>query len=591
MRKPFRHASVILPVVMAAACGDDAMFSPSAGQALVGRAAGGRVAADTAFRITGAEQPLAVGQSVQLKLTSDVLRPSALRAPTWKSGDATALTVDGAGVATALRGGVTVTVTATTAAGVATAQVTTAAPATAPAAPAPVDTTAPPAPAPAPVTTAGAVTIPLTVTRFDGGTGPVLVSNAIPLQRGALRADGLRNVRVVVNGAEQPVYVEALRGLHPDGSLRSVLVQWRYSLGASSVPAALTLGTPRATADLSRPAESRSVPAAVALPAAPEYVVATGFAGPTVTEAASAAMPNVSNWDARFREFADYQWTQTRDEWGGNYYDRAHIYYVMWARTGNPTYWYRGTRMAVTYRTGYVEAYGTVSPHWAQIEGLGSHYATTGDTASLTAVGTIARTMGWWFENLGPEADASGVDSRIRARSLMAVFTLWKYAEPSAQPALATQLDGMLTASLRGQAANGGYPISAACGGTNNFMDGMLDDTLIKLYDEYKPDPRIPDAVRRSADYLWTQWNPTAKAIQYISVVCPNVGSPTDLWPALNTMSVNAFAWTYARTRDVTYRDRADALFAGTVYGANFFSSKEFNQTFHSSFRYLAYRR
>jgi hypothetical protein len=50
-------------------------------------------------------------------------------------------------------------------------------------------------------------TIDLTVVRFAGGTGTVLVSCGIPLAPGMRRAGQSKLVRLLVNGDEHPVFV------------------------------------------------------------------------------------------------------------------------------------------------------------------------------------------------------------------------------------------------------------------------------------------------------------------------------------------------------------------------------------------------
>jgi hypothetical protein len=435
-----------------------------------------------------------------------------------------------------------------------------------------------------------AVSVPLTVTRFDGGTGPVLVSNAIPLAPGALRPENVRNVHMLVGGADQPVYVEALRGRHPDGTLRSVLVQWRYNMTSASMPATFTVSDPRTVADLPRPAEARGVPAAAALPASPDYLVSTNLVGPTLTAAASAAVPNVAKWEENFRTWGDTHWTQTGDGWGGNFYDRAAAYYAMWARTANPVFWHRGTRMAMGYRTGYVEANNSSSAHWAQIPGLERHYRLTGDVASIDAISTIARSNGWYFNRLGPEY--TDMDNRMRARIVQSMVSLWRLAAtPEEAASNARTIDGMLDQVLSAQSPDGAYRVAVACGQTMNYMDGMLNDVLIDTYETYRRDARIPGAVRRSADYLWTQWRAPSHAFQYLSGNCAGVGATTDLWPALNQLIVNTFAWTHAQGAGTVYRDRADQIFGASVYNSALHISKEFNQQYVTSYNYLAYRR
>ena len=192
-------------------------------------------------------------------------------------------------------------------------------------------------------------------------------------------------------GVEQSIYVEALTGLHPDGSLRSVLVQSNYNLGSTPVNGEFIVGMPRTAPALAQPNAPRATPAAVALPTDPNYLVSTELSGPMLTAAASAALgPTYVKYDQDFATYADYHWGIEGSQWENDYYDRALIYYVMWARTGNPVYWYRGTQFAYSYRENYlriaVETYGGAQPYQVQLEGIEKHYILTGDTLSRHVV-------------------------------------------------------------------------------------------------------------------------------------------------------------------------------------------------------------
>ncbi|HNV75951.1 MAG TPA: hypothetical protein PKH96_14830, partial [Gemmatimonadaceae bacterium] len=72
--------------------------------------------------------------------------------------------------------------------------------------------------------------VALIVTRLTGQAGEALVSSAIPLRRGAIRPDAVSGARLVVDGAPVDAAIEGTTGLHADGSLRSVVVQFRTVL-------------------------------------------------------------------------------------------------------------------------------------------------------------------------------------------------------------------------------------------------------------------------------------------------------------------------------------------------------------------------
>jgi hypothetical protein len=450
---------------------------------------------------------------------------------------------------------------------------------------------------------AGAQSIPVLLRRFDGADGDVVVSNAIPLAPGALWAGQERRVRLVLGTGdamvEQGLYAAPLASRHRDGSLRTVLVQFRVrmgandqyrgriELGAGDRPSALTIASPVGPAQAS--------PSAAVLPSDPEYLIRTDLVGSTITAARGAALGGVfARYEGDFAGYADPAWANSGATWEQNYYDRALIYYAWWVRTGNPTYWWRATRFATVYRTGYVEANGyAASPHWAQLEGLEKHYILTGDEASRVAVLRMAENFTRYLpEYYGSESS----ESRIMARFILSALLSWRLTPAGQTPTgiaprdWGAQIDFLLEKNRVWQHADGSYPAKMLCGGQLNYMVGLLNDVLIKTYEQYRQDPRLVDVVRRANDYMWaTQWVPSRQLFAYASVACPNVGDQT---PAndLNGLFVTSYGWLYKQTGDARYRTAGDAILAGAVQNAVLTGTKQFNQQYTSSFRYLGYR-
>jgi hypothetical protein len=421
----------------------------------------------------------------------------------------------------------------------------------------------------------------------------VLASSGIPLAPGALTAAQASQLRLFVGGTEQALYVEPLQGTHAGGSLRAILVQFNYPLAEGKpVQAQLVLGQARGTTDIAKPSASRTNPVAVALPTNPSYLISTQIVGPTISVTASSQLSAThAKYEQDFVTYADKHWALEGSCWENDYYDRALAYYGYWVRSGNIEYWKRANAQAVAYRTNYLEpnAYNS-SPHWAQLEGLEKQYLLTGDDASRVALGGVADKLNAGYQPTLGNTD-NWWDNRIQARLLQSYLLAWQVNAPSGAglswPAL---LDGGLTKILGTQSADGSYRFTSLCGESLNFMAGLLNDVMIKYYTYYQADARIPGAVKRSVDFLWnTQWDATAQAFKYISGPCATEGAPTPA-PDLNGLIVTSFSWTYRMSLDATYRDRADAVFAGGVNGAWLDGSKQFNQEYTSSFRHLGYR-
>jgi len=526
--------------------------------------------------------------------------------PVYRSSNAAALKVDSTtGTATAVAAG-TATITAVMSGVTGTFRTITVAP------------QAPPPPPPPPPPAGSIVT---SIRRFDGLNGAATVSTGVPLAPGALRPGQDSLVRVYVGGVEQAAYVTGLTGVHNDGSLRAVLVQFKVASLASATPlagqiaigsvrpAAMRIAAPLFTPGTLVTGAPAGLPQAAVLPTDPNYLVTTDLAGGTLTAAATAPLGTVfARYDTDFKTHADVLWAAEGAAWAAaNYYDRALIYYAMWARTGDPTYWSRAGQLAYDYRTKYLEPnnYGA-SPHWMLIEGLEKHFLMTGDEKSRISVIKTANAVYNGYINSGYMTSRQG-ESRIAARVLHGALLGWRMSPPGspAVPGLPTtpdwgsRVETALDKIEVWQAADGSWPAPGqVCGGQLNYMVGLLDDAMIKTSDYYLPaatsraaiQGRIKTMITKAAGYLWnTQWVAASKSFQYASVLCTGIGGLNPS-PDLNNLIVTTYGWLYRQTGDVTYRNEAEQIFAGGVTQAFVSGTKQFNEEYTASFRYLAYR-
>jgi hypothetical protein len=428
------------------------------------------------------------------------------------------------------------------------------------------------------------------------GVDTVVVSSGVPLPPGLLRPGATRRVRLQLDYGsgftEQPVYVEQLTSVHPDGSLRSILVQFRASMSGRAPRARLVFDAPRAAAmDLRAPAGvKRGLPDYVALSTTPNYLLTTDLVGPTLSASVSRSLgPMFVRYENDFVKFMDSQWAQYGVNWeSSNYYDRVLINYAWWVRTGDPKWFDRATQIAVDYRARYLEKNNfSASPHWAQLEGLELHYLLTGDSASKRAVIRTATNLFGGFDYRIGDANDAYTENRIQARVIQSYYLAWRLGDTSAP--WEARLDAALNGILSTQSKDGGYRFKNTCYHTLNYMAGLLNDQLIKHYTYYRADPRIPIAVQKSADYLLTQWMPAQQALQYYDGECPGSGGRTPAADVNNLIS-GTFAWVYLRTGEQRYRQAADAFFAGGVRGAYLTGVKQLNESYTNSFRYLAWR-
>jgi hypothetical protein len=478
-----------------------------------------------------------------------------------------------------------------------------------------------PAPTPTP-TPVPATSIAVQVVRFDGGSGAATVSTGVPLAPGALRPGQEANVRVYVGGIEQAAYVAGLSSRHADGSLRAVLVQFRAtSLGSTPAtgfialgtarPAAMTLGSEIVAPGARTAGTPAGLPQAAVLPTSPSYLISTDLVGPTIASAATSALGgSFAKYETNFTTYNESLWAAQGAGYNdANYYDRALVYYAFWARTGNATYWARAGRMAYDYRVNYLEPAGFgASPHWSQLEGIEKHYLLTGDEKSRTAVTNTAYMLQSAYLNSNYMTSRSG-ESRIAARVLHAQLLAWRLT-PAGSPAImfrsanmggvnwGANVETAITKLVAWQKADGSYPSGEVCGGQLNYMVGLLNDALIKTYDYYVPTTSsrtalqgtIQTLVQKAADYLWsTQWVAGSSAFKYASVSCSGIGG-TGAAPDLNLLIVGGYGWLSKRTGNATYLTEGDAIFSGGVAKAYIQLTKQFNENYTSSFRYLGYR-
>jgi uncharacterized protein YjdB len=535
--------------------------------------------------VTPSTASLSVGQTVQASATIIDASGTTLTgvAPTWTSSAPSVASVAANGLITAIGAG-TASITASSGGKSAAAAITVQG----------TGTTGSPSGSPP-----GGTHIALGILRFDGGSGNVLVSNGIPLPKGLVSPTALSNVRLFMGGVEQSIYIEALSGRYPDGSLRSILVQFNANLSLPQI-GELVVGDPRVAPTLPRPTADRSQPTAAALPTDVTYLISTGIGGPTISAAANAARGgSFAKYESDFVQWADYHWNFDGPRWGDNYYDRAAIFYAAWARTGNPEYWRRGNAYAFNYRHDYVEpANYAVSDYWYMGEGLVRHYLATGDSSSFFAVGRIAQQYPICVHTPAENpncylAPLTGwEDVRGDARVLQILFNAWVLQSPG-DPAYGTFDWGALLQRatdlvLSNQQPNGGYSAQIFCYGAAPYQVGLLNDQLIRQYLYFNADSRIPTSVINSTKWLWTQWIPASAAFHYNSVDCSSnyqgvaVGG---LEPAadLTGMLVHSFAWAAKQSNDPTLISAARTVFDGAVSGAYLIGSKQFNQEYTSS--------
>jgi Ca2+-binding RTX toxin-like protein len=347
--------------------------------------------------------------------------------------------------------------------------------------------------------------------------------------------------------------------------------------------------------------------------------VLNSLIGPTVSTAGATSLGGAfARYEQDFAKYDDSHWSADGADWAqSNYYDRAFINYVWYARTGEETYLEHGNAIAEDYLKNYVEANDyAVASWWSMPKGLAAHYLVNGDQASLTALGKMADEVvnPWNTENNWANLfDTHQSEGREQARALETLTDAILVGAPSVgvpniQPngedwgvsggndfrALAKSLvDKVLTSDF--QHADGSRP-NYVEGGTADghpidkpFMNGLMNEALINYYEQVDADPRIIPFVKANLDYMWAhEWDANAKAFQYIDEPAAS-GTADTPSPDLNMLIVNGFGFVYQHTGDATYLHRGDLVYEGGVEGTWLEGSKQFNQEYASSYNYVAY--
>lgn len=121
-------------------------------------------------------------------------------------------------------------------------------------------------------------------------------------------------------------------------------------------------------------------------------------------------------------------------------------------------------------------------------------------------------------------------------------------------------------------------------------MNGLLNDVLIKYYTYFEADSRIPLALKKNLDFMWSkQWRAGNLAFVYLEGHCDGAGG-ADPAPDLNLMIATGYGWYGRYSRDRTYWEKGDQIFTSGALNAWLEGQKQFNENYHSSFRYPAYR-
>jgi hypothetical protein len=315
--------------------------------------------------------------------------------------------------------------------------------------------------------------------------------------------------------------------------------------------------------------------------------------------------PQFAGWQSNMLRFGSQHCLAaargTLDErLGATYYDSLRVYLNILLYTRDPK-WNQCIAASLTSYRGYVMANGGLVPgYWNFTGGLRLHFQQTGDTVSRSAVALLAKNAAYCADGTPAYYTASASLSREVAYCIEARLDAMALGVPKT-----AYYDLMVTTALRHldqwwvsktyRAQAQGY--DGLPGGVGNyyiqpFMVGLTTHALMREW-ERSHDARILPLVKAALDGLWSRtWVSADQAFWYENFATnpANPFPPQPGAPDLNQLIAPAFLLYSKATGDTSYRNKADAIFAGGVVGAFLENPKHFNQNYMWSFEYVKRR-
>lgn len=441
------------------------------------------------------------------------------------------------------------------------------------------------------------VDIPLTATKLSAASsGELLVTNGVPMAPGVLT--GSSDIALFDGSTELAIYANVL-ATWPDGSARSVLLQ--FARDAADFPTTLTLrlGAQRTTEDRTAAPIPTTLPDAVAFPDA-DYLTASRVRGRLTTSGGSA---DFATYDSQAQ--SAYDNLKGDGDWGPDcradgYYSTTLSWYTLFARTADPEVFSWARREAVHYRDDQIvqtgadagKMDGRSEPRYLYLQAMEADYLLTGDPKTLSVSKLMVDYLlaNWpasWFHY---EASDEGFWTERRAAfPLLGLLVYGRFSnDDSYLQATHAIVDNLL--ATQDEWPDGGWVHhlyahdTDECGtfgsyGGSPFMTGLLFEALIAYWEQFA-DPRIPTAIAKATDWLWTGWG--SIGFSYL-IGCP--GESLQEGPDLNLLIAHGFAFQYwlSDGADTQAKTRAETVFDAGVEEGYLGTRKHYNQQYRSS--------
>ncbi|EKE19400.1 MAG: hypothetical protein ACD_9C00030G0004, partial [uncultured bacterium] len=203
----------------------------------------------------------------------------------------------------------------------------------------------------------GSTVVDSKIFRNESGTGECLISSGFPLTKGLVTEDLVREgkIKIIVNGSEVAANVSALRGRHSDGTLRSMLVQFGYSLAEGEEISAQVIidGGIRTLSDPEyiRPTLAMVTNNNVILPSDNNYLVTTNLTLRNLIPVGTGTV----NEERFYTEMAENRFDALSISQAGGTASYEHVSAILslWLRSGNKKYQKEAINQTVNYWLNY----------------------------------------------------------------------------------------------------------------------------------------------------------------------------------------------------------------------------------------------
>jgi len=442
------------------------------------------------------------------------------------------------------------------------------------------------------------------VTRLESGVDQSLCSTGFPCKPGAILDSELDEITVFVGGIEQAVYVEALDGRHLDGTVRSVLIQFLVSIDyGSPLSAVVTIGggVSRGPSDISKTPIVWGLPAVVCLPTQPDYLIACDIlVAPTIPVADVPASPTyLQDFEDDFDNWAEQHWALTAgtipgdngEPWSSVYqqYDRSHVWFTWWIRTGTFKYFYRFAKSAQEWVdvTAARASNNMWAPRFLGPESMAQYYWMTGWDSAKTELIRSTNYCRIYYADTG-KMDVPDGDSRIGAKCLQGYIVCHMVGDVSRDwEAEALDAVDRILATQSGSGAYDQFDVwENAYGAPQHsvYQSGMVHFSFWQYYNYIDADSRIPPAIKKTLDYeIANGWVSGDKAFKYL--IPYSTGGAVDL----NGLILFGYVWYYLFSSTSTYLTYANDMLDG-LNGAYWYGAKQFNEICRQTTPYYLWR-